>query len=146
MSAKISALMPEANQASCLCGNIVFTVSGFENNIAHCHCKMCQKFHGAAFSTFAEVKLSNIFWLKGQGQLASYTAGNGTVRQFCKNCGSSLTFESSYNRKDKTIEVALAAFDNLTASIKVNAHIYLSSQASWLKFTDSLPKFLHFRQ
>lgn len=133
------------NQASCLCGKITFSVSQFEPNIAHCHCTMCQKFHGAAFSTLAEVKLANLTWLSGQKFINQYSAENETIRQFCSCCGSSLTFESKYNRQDHTLEVALALFDEISAEIKVTAHIYVRSKAVWFKYSDELPKFEQFR-
>ncbi len=37
--------------------------------MAHCHCSMCRKFHGAAFSTYGEAKIENFKWLQGEGFL-----------------------------------------------------------------------------
>lgn len=132
------------SKGSCLCGEVTFSTSQFMPSIAHCHCSMCRKFHGAAFSTYAEVRTENFKWLTGKSLLSTYQAPNQTVRTFCQNCGSSLTFESKYNREDNTIEVSLAAFDTLEA-LNVNAHIFTESKVSWLKFTDELPKFLKYR-
>lgn len=129
---------------SCLCKKISFKVKSFEPHTGHCHCKMCQKFHGAAFSTFAEVKLENLYWLAGQNLLSHYTAENQTVRSFCKECGSSLLFESSYNKQDKSIEVSLASFDE-PLNIKPNAHIYTESKAHWYSINDELPQYLTYR-
>ncbi len=133
------------NVASCLCGKIRFTVTQFLPAVAHCHCVMCRKFHGAAFSTFAEVKKQDLHWLSGQEHLAAYRAGNDTVRKFCQCCGSSLLFESNYNRQDNTIEVALAVFDRL-GFIEVKAHIFVKSKVHWLTVNDKLPKYLAFRE
>lgn len=130
---------------SCLCGSIVFTVDKVMPVIGHCHCTMCRKFHGAAFSTFAEVKLSNLHWVKGETLLKEYRADNGTVRKFCENCGSSLLFESQFNRDELTIEIALAAFDN-DVSVYPNAHIYTESKVSWFNINDSLPQFTKYRR
>lgn len=133
------------NQGSCLCGKIQFNVVKFLPAVAHCHCSMCRKFHGAAFSTFAEVSVGDFNIVSGSEQLQCYQADNGTVRKFCKCCGSSLIFESSYNRRDNTIEIALAAFD-VIEHIEPNAHIFLSSKVSWYEPNDKLPKFKHFRE
>ncbi|WP_440875823.1 GFA family protein [Thalassotalea sp. PLHSN55] len=135
-----------ANTASCLCAKIGFSVKQFQTNIAHCHCIMCQKFHGAAFSTFAEVNNSDLTWLRGQEYLSQYRAENDTVRQFCSCCGASLTFESSYNRQDNTIEVALAVFDQLDCQLTVNAHIFVRSKAPWLTCTDDVVRYQAFRK
>ncbi len=137
-------------QARCLCGDIVLEVSAFEPRVAHCHCLMCQKFHGAAFSTFIEVQQKNLTWLQGKNKLASYQADNNSIRQFCQNCGSSLTFESQYNRQDKTLEVSLSLFDQpidimTKEGIHPDCHIFTESKAPWLTLDDSLPKYDKYR-
>lgn len=130
---------------SCLCGEINFEVDEFETPLGHCHCKMCQKFHGAAFSTLAEVKLENLYWITGQKNLKSYTAANNTIRQFCNTCGSSLLFCSPHNQKSATIELAIACLDN-DCNLKPDAHIYTSSKASWITIGDELPQHKEFRE
>ncbi|MCO4797805.1 MAG: GFA family protein [Colwelliaceae bacterium] len=106
---------------------------------------MCQKFHGAAFSTFVEVKVSDLHWLRGKELLKSFQAENKTVRKFCQNCGSSLIFESKYNRKASTIEIALAAFDT-KVDAKPDAHIFTQSKVEWIEITDNISQHLAFRE
>jgi len=55
--------------------------------MTHCHCTMCRKFYGAAFSTFDEAKVENFRWIKATEQLKTYQAANGTQRKFCQQCG-----------------------------------------------------------
>jgi hypothetical protein len=156
MSKKISCIEQLAEQAnaqkqtnsgSCLCKKITFTVNNFLPCIGHCHCTMCQKFHGAAFSTFVEVKQVDLHWLTGEKLLSSYRADNDSVRQFCSCCGASLLFESKYNRADKTIEIALASFDHFTSEKipQPDAHIYVDSKVKWLTINDGLPQFKAYR-
>ena len=78
--------------------------------MAHCHCSMCRKFHGSAFSTFAEVKRDCFGWLIGKELLVDYVADNGTMRQFCKICGSSMTFKPA-DHSGNSIEIALGTLD-----------------------------------
>lgn len=130
---------------SCLCGEVTFEVIKFEVQLGHCHCKMCQKFHGAAFSTFGEVKLENLNWISGYHNLKSYTASNQSVRQFCSNCGSSLLFCSRHNKKAGTIELAISSLDD-ASDLVPDAHIYTSSKASWLIIEDGLPQYHKYRQ
>ena len=124
------------HSGSCLCGQIKFEADGFTPQTAHCHCSMCRKFHGAAFSTFGEVRLSSFRWLNGTELLSTYIAKNGTVRQFCSICGSSLTFKSA--RHIDSIEVAIAALDT-KLDIQPDAHIHVASKVSWLNLNDDLP-------
>ena len=132
------------NTGSCLCKKITFSVSKFQGPIGHCHCKMCQKFHGAAFSTFAEAKVTDLYWLSGKSFLKQYKADNGTVRSFCSCCGSSLLFESKFNRSEGSIEVALAAFDRLEF-VTPDAHIYTDTKVEWLKINDNLVQYGQYR-
>ena len=133
------------NIGSCLCKAITFQVEKFQGPVGHCHCTMCQKFHGAAFSTFVETKQRDLHWLSGKELLKEYRAENGAVRSFCSCCGSSLLFESLFNREDNTIEIALAAFDKLEP-VHADAHIYVESKADWFEINDNLPKFKQFRR
>jgi hypothetical protein len=109
---------------------------------------MCRKFHGAAFSTFGEVKLENLHWISGYEYLKSYTASNRTVRQFCDTCGASMVFISPYNEELGTVEIALATLDDTgdgLADLKPDAHIYTSSKVPWLDIIDELPRYLEYR-
>ncbi|WNC70167.1 GFA family protein [Thalassotalea nanhaiensis] len=132
------------SKGSCLCGSITFSVSKFEPMVGNCHCRMCRKFHGAAFSTFADVKYENFKWLSGESFLQSYRASNNTVRQFCKQCGSSLTFRSSNSDLHSTIEIALATLDD-EVKISPDAHIFVESKVGWYSPNDDLPCFRQYR-
>jgi len=124
---------------SCLCGEIVYQVDKIEEQMAHCHCTMCRKFHGAAFSTFGEAKSDHFKWLKGEAYLNSFTAPNGSIRQFCKNCGSSMTFAPSAQTTD-VIEFSLGTLD-VDIAHKPDAHVFVSNKANWSHIDDSLPLF-----
>lgn len=108
-------------KAQCLCGSNRLQISDIEPRVAHCHCHMCQKFHGAAFSTFVEVKLENLEWPNEYCTVSDYLAENQSKRSFCTLCGSSLAFESKFNRQSNTIEISLAAFDQSSQKKLVEA-------------------------
>jgi len=130
---------------SCLCKKVTFTINAFMPHMAHCHCTMCQKFHGAAFSTFGEVTLENFHITNGNDEIKHFHASNDTKRSFCQQCGSSLFFQSKYNEQDKTIEVAIAALDD-ASGLTPDAHIFTDSKCQWLKLDDSLPKYKQYRK
>lgn len=165
---------------SCLCGLIRFKIYHEESkaerdkivddkdfkfrscfkSVAHCHCKMCRKFHGAAFSTFAEVEVKDFHLEKESLEyLSKYeSASNNTVRGFCKVCGSSLTFESSYNRNDGTLEVALGCIDHFASIFssksaeaakipKADCHIYTDFKGAFYEIgdDDKLPQYSEYR-
>lgn len=100
---------------------------------------MCRKFHGAAFSTFGEAASKDFRWTSGENHLKEYIAENGSVRQFCEQCGSSLTFTSGEQRKD-VIEFSLGTLDD-PIDKKPDAHVYCAYKASWININDDLPQF-----
>ncbi len=126
-------------KGSCLCGAIQFEASQLSAKMAHCHCSMCRKFHGAAFATFGETTSDNFRWLTGAEHLKSYVAPNGTTRQFCSECGSSLIFKPS-GEDNGLVEFALGALDD-PINERPDAHIFTAYKASWMELTDDLPKF-----
>jgi len=124
---------------SCLCGSIQYSVDKIEKQMAHCHCTMCRKFHGAAFATFGEVRAENFHWINGEDILKIYVANNGTTRSFCGICGSSLIFSPS-NDTGEYVEFALGTLDSKIEN-KPDAHIFTDYGVCWFKVTDDLPQF-----
>lgn len=127
-------------KGQCLCGQVKYQIDEIGNKMAHCHCSMCRRFHGAAFATYGEVKAEGFHWLQGEDALSVYQADNNTKRKFCKHCGASLIFESAEGNRG-VVEFALATLD-AAPNLNPDAHIYTSTQVEWLKLGDDLPKFL----
>lgn len=129
--------MSHEYKGSCLCGAVSFTVNSFSDKAAHCHCSMCRKFHGAAYATL--VVVSGLKWLSGEDCLKDFVASNGTVRTFCRECGSSIGFRVKDNALTE-IELAIATFDQ-DIPVKVDAHIYTNYKSNWCELQDDLSKF-----
>jgi len=126
-------------KGQCLCGAIKYEVDKIEPQMANCHCSMCRKFHGAAFSTFGEAKAKNFRWIEGEDKLKSYKADNGSVRQFCNNCGSSMTF-APFKDFNELVEFSLGTLDS-DIDIMPDAHVYIASKANWVEVCDKLPQY-----
>lgn len=124
---------------SCLCGAVKYSVDTIENEMAHCHCTMCRKFHGAAFATFGEALKENFKWLSGQDKLKEYLGSNGTKRVFCEHCGSSLVFVPS-NDTGKFVEFSLGTLDSVIPN-RPDAHIFTKYSACWSQINDNLPQY-----
>ena len=124
-------------RGQCLCGSIHYEAEYPSPEMAHCHCTMCRKFHGAAFSTYASVSTKNFRWRQGGHLLKTYKAPNGTKRGFCGRCGSSLTFESALS--EGVIEFTIATLDNPPA-LAPDAHVFTSTKVNWINIDDYLPQ------
>lgn len=127
-------------KGQCLCGTVKYEVDAFSPRMGHCHCSMCRKFHGASFVTLGEASRSDFRWVHGEDALKGYTAANGTTRQFCQHCGSSMTF-STPNVSGDIVEISLGTLDS-DLDIKPDAHIYVGSKANWTVICDDLPQYV----
>lgn len=120
----------------CLCGVVRYEVDGPFQMMMHCHCSMCRKHHGAAFSTFASAPLSGFRWLQGEDSIVTYQSSSEGKRSFCGHCGSVtpiLMLEAG---------VAVCPAGNLGGDLGIEpqAHIFAASKAAWETITDNLPQ------
>lgn len=80
----------------------------------------------------------------GTRQLSEYTAENGTLRSFCKHCGSSLIFCSPKGAPG-VVEIALAVM-HCEILVVPDAHIFTNYAPSWTSKEQTLPCFGEGRQ
>ncbi len=95
---------------SCLCGAVTFELLSEPKATSSCHCRMCQKQHGAAFATYSSLPQSDFRYLSGQEQLVSYNSSGNIVRKFCGVCGANIEWAGSASHPD-WVSVAVAALD-----------------------------------
>lgn len=124
-------------QGGCLCGAMRYQVDGPLTNISHCHCSMCRRFHGAAFSTYAKVDPRTFRWLKGQELLVVYETSPGIGWSFCRTCGSSLGIPTT---DAKLGSLTLGTLD-ADPGVRPEYHMFTGSKAAWYEITDALPRF-----
>lgn len=120
----------------CLCGTIRYQIDGSLESAEHCHCSMCRRFHGAAFSSYADFNPEHFHWLQGEDQLGIYEPNPGKGWAFCKNCGSSLGMPGSDGR---LTSVALGTVDG-DPGIRPTEHMFVGSKAVWYDISDDLPQ------
>ena len=123
-------------------GREVFTVVGFELDlptkwVAHCHCPMCRRAHGAGYVTWASVPTSQFRITKGAEQLGRYASSAEATRSFCRTCGSPMLFES--NAWAGEVHIALACVQG-EVDRAPQAHAFFSSKAPWTVVEDGLPR------
>ena len=125
-------------EGSCLCGAIRYQAAVLAGPMVHCHCRMCRKAHGAAFSTILPVSTAGFRWLAGEELLAHFESSPGKRRWFCRRCGSQLIS----TRDDNTESLLLrAGCIDSGYDAKPAAHGWVEFMASWHRITDDLPRF-----
>jgi hypothetical protein len=90
----------------CQCGAIRFALSAPPTKVSICHCRMCQKASGAPFASLAEIEKSDFAWTRGEP--AAFRSSTVAARDFCRDCGTPLSFRRIDGPR---IEIMTGAFD-----------------------------------
>jgi hypothetical protein len=121
----------------CLCGAVSFSVGFPTNWVAHCHCTLCQRAHGAAFVTWVSSQ-AQLFGIEDpQRVLRRYRSSTDAERGFCSRCGSSLFFRSA--KWPGEVHVARANF-NSALDREPQGHAFYDTHVGWFEVKDALPK------
>lgn len=113
-------------RASCLCGQVVLELIGEPVTTSHCHCRMCQKQHGAAYASYARFRRDQLHYLSGEASVRDYPSSGEVVRRFCGDCGSNLEWFSS----PEWVAVPLGLFDSAFEQ-SITRELHLESVAQW---------------
>lgn len=124
------------NAGSCLCGTVKYEVAGPYDTMAHCHCSMCRKHHGAMFATWVTAPLAGLRWVAGRDHVQSYQSSEQGHRYFCKGCGS----VTPTVMKEMGIVVVPAGNLEGDLGIRPQMHMFATSRAAWYPITDALPQ------
>jgi hypothetical protein len=130
--------MTRTMRGSCLCGGVRFEVDEPFIRAGHCHCSRCRKHSGASGLIQARVWKEQFRLLQGEELIRVYGRGQGAVKAFCTNCGSSL-FGGQWP-EGRQVSIRMGAFDD-DPGIRVQFHTWVDSRAPWDEISDGLPQF-----
>jgi hypothetical protein len=125
-------------EASCLCGDNRWQVSGALREMGHCHCSMCRKLHGTAFATYAVTAPENFRWLSGEQNLCHFESSAGMDRPFCGRCGSTVPALSDAFPDEVSLPVGPLEGDFKERPLD---HIFVASSAPWYDVPNDLPHY-----
>jgi len=118
----------------CLCGAVRYRLTEPLSRAHLCHCRICQRATGSAFSSDAGVPVSALVF--SQGAPKEYRSSPRATRGFCAACGTPLTFR--YDGAD-WIGISLGSLDRPEA-LTLEFHYGVESRLPWLAFADGLPQ------
>jgi hypothetical protein len=124
---------------SCQCGAVRFECDLPSKWVAHCHCSMCRRAHGAAFVTWVGMDAARARLADPQQTLRWYASSPGTERGFCSRCGSMLFFRSE--RWGGELHIVRANFaDEVDRAPQV--HVFYDAHVDWAATDpgDGLPR------
>ena len=124
-------------RGGCLCGAVRFRIALPSRWVAHCHCTMCRRAHGAAFVTWVSADLDGFRPEPGaEAALAWHDSSPGARRGFCRICGSPMLFRSATWPGE--IHVAAAALDE-GPDRAPQQHAFWDAHVPWTTADPHLP-------
>ncbi len=95
--------------AACRCGQLAATVTGEPVRVSACHCLVCQKRTGSAFSVQARWPEEQVS-VEGRSSSWSRTADSGLTAtyHFCPECGSTVHYMTEH--MPRLIAIPVGAF------------------------------------
>lgn len=129
-------LVSEADslRGSCLCGGIAYRAEKPVRYASHCYCTMCQKQHGAAAGSYANVASAGFAFERGAELVKEYASSEHGRRGFCQVCGSTLFWRST--QAQDRIAVALGTLDQ-QFDLPVEHELHTDTKPAWLPYRDS---------
>ena len=74
-------------RGQCLCGQVVFEITGKVPALYQCHCSLCRKQSGTASNAATIVAASDFRWVNGKDRVSSWVKDTGFRSDFCSKCG-----------------------------------------------------------
>jgi hypothetical protein len=132
------AMPPQRIRGRCLCGGFRFEIIEPVGDVRLCHCDLCRRANGTAFSANARIPLDRYCVIAGEDLISEYESSPGARRCFCSRCGSPV-FARVANDPDH-IRIRLGTLDR-EADADISAHVWAGSKARWDRLTWAIPSF-----
>jgi len=130
--------MAGTHSGSCLCGAVMFEVTGPFQQFFLCHCHRCQKGTGSAHAANLFSTEAVINWLSGADNISFFIVeGTRHARSFCKTCGSAVPTAAP----DGSLLMVPAGVLDTPVEIAPNAHLCMVDAANWEAKMPDAPKF-----
>ena len=99
--------MARTMTGGCQCGRVRYAVEVENADAILCHCSMCRRATGGAFTPYVSVSTAGLRW---QGEPDRYQSSPIAHRPFCSRCGTPLGF-AVLDEGDK-LDLTLGSFDD----------------------------------
>lgn len=130
-------------RGGCLCGKVRFVLLSDPFDAGWCHCRTCQRSSGSPAMAFATIAAADYRIESGEGLVGTIASTPYGRRRFCRDCGTPLTIEVSF--QPDTIDFTIATLDE-PARLPPSFHIFYESRIPWAPAGDASPRHARFRQ
>ena len=134
--------MAEWHEGGCFCGAVRYHVRGMPVWKAGCTCNTCVKMHTAPLVVWAGFDRSN-YELKS-GEPKRFRSSPHVIREFCSNCGSTLTYQKTADSAPELAEAARLIYIAVASLDHPNAYppdeiVHGQERFQWLNLDNSIP-------
>jgi hypothetical protein len=128
--------MENEHRGSCLCGAVRFEVQGNFDRFYLCHCEYCRKDTGSSHAANLFASTATLKWISGEDKVRQFTlTSTRHAKGFCSICGSALP----NTQMNGALLVVPAGSLNSEVSVRPDAHIFVSSKATWDEALETVP-------
>lgn len=111
----------------CSCSAVEFKFSTDALYAYQCHCSICRKASGSAYSSTLMAPENTFSWVHGTEFVSSYSKESGYKVNFCSRCGSPVPNKF---RNFPLFSVPVGSIEG-SPDIKIVAKLFLGSRAVW---------------
>ncbi len=119
----------------CMCGAIRYEATEPPQRVGYCHCRMCQKWTGNVFLTYAMFRSAAFRFTQGEPRF--YKSSVVLERGFCANCGTQVC--DHYLKGSDHMFAFVGSLDH-PEDWPPDHHGGIESQMPWLDIHDDLPR------
>ena len=116
----------QIHEGGCLCSAIRYRISEIPLFSSICHCVTCRRASAAPTVAWLTVTRAHFQILSGSPHV--YRSSQGVVRQFCRTCGSQLSYENTMS--PNTIDITTISLDNPNA-FPPTMEVWLEHRIPW---------------
>ena len=123
----------------CLCGSFRLEVQGPLGEVRLCHCDLCRRANGSAYSANSRVQIGCFSVVGDTSTIKEYQSSPGAWKAFCSTCGS-----PAYSRVEQDpdhIRIRLGTLPR-DVDVAITAHVWVGSKAVWDAVGDEIPRFI----
>ena len=126
----------KTHTGGCMCGSIRYEMECESTWNVYCHCNSCRKHTGAPVSVLVCCLPDHVRWTSGERSI--YESSPSRFRTFCRDCGTSLTWETEVKGND-WLAIHISTFDN-PENFPPTEHVFYSHAIPWFDVNDNLPR------
>jgi hypothetical protein len=121
---------------SCRCGAVQLAAEADARRIVNCHCNMCRRMNGSAFSSYVVIPHKTLSVI-GEEHIATYEAAPGARKHYCLRCGTPLF--NLVGRYAGACMIYLGAIEPQPAGAP-SLNVYCGSMLHWVESIGAIEK------